>query len=90
MRTAAALIPSPWPDPVMIRFRRRSIAALLALAAITIMWIYGSTAYNGGRDQGADLVRALLGLAVFIAGGIVLVAWLVSLREVVRERRRSP
>jgi hypothetical protein len=34
------------------------------------MWIYGANAYTGGRDAGGDLLRALLGIAVFISGGI--------------------
>ena len=71
------------------RFDRLSVTALLSTMAILIVWIFGSMAYSGGRDEGADLLRALLGLAVFIGGGIGIVRWLVRLPGAIRARRRE-
>jgi molybdopterin/thiamine biosynthesis adenylyltransferase len=69
----------PAPDPTATSFRRLSVAALIAVIAIPVTWVYGASTYTGGRDVTGDLLRALLGLAVFIGGGIVLIMWLVSL-----------
>lgn len=69
----------PAADHAATSFRRLSVAALIAAIAIPVTWIYGASAYTGGRDVTGDLLRALLGLAVFIGGGIVLIRWLASL-----------
>ena len=81
-------VPPP-PDPIATSFRWLSFAAVIAALAVPAMWVYGSSAYTSGRDQGADLLRALLAIAVFIGSGIVLIRWLASLPEARRALTRE-
>lgn len=80
--------PPQW-TPEARTFRRHSVAALAAVIASVVMWVYGTHAYSGGRDVVGDGVRAVVGLAVFIVAAIVVFTWLASLRAWLRAQRRG-
>jgi hypothetical protein len=70
-------------------FRRHSAAALAAVIASVVTWVYGATAYTGGRDVVGDGVRALVGIVVFIVAAVMVFTWFASLREWLSAQRRE-
>jgi hypothetical protein len=79
----------PPPNREARSFRIHSAAALAAVGASVIMWIYGASAYSGGRDVTGDGVRALVGLVVFVVAAIVVISWFRSLRDGLSALRRE-
>jgi hypothetical protein len=62
-------------------FRRLSVAASVAVIAMPLTWVYGTTSYSGGTAVLADGLRVLLALVVFVAGGTAIWRWLASARD---------
>jgi serine/threonine protein kinase len=62
-------------------FRRLSAAALVAVIGMPLVWIYEADSYGNGPFALSDSIRVLAGIAILVAGGIVVWLWLTSARE---------
>lgn len=82
-----AMPPPPRPpvarlssDPTM--FLLMSVGTVAAVVAAPLSCKYGSSHYSGGANNGADLLRIVLAIGVWVIAGFAVVGWMGMLSSV--------